>query len=82
MMDAKTETKPPAAVVVDGLEFPFPDYPAPGTATEVVSFTIYRRFFTEDRMGYGSAISVTVLFIVTLLIVMGLSAARRREAHR
>ena len=23
------------AVVIDGLEFPFPDYPAPGTATEV-----------------------------------------------
>ena len=54
----------------------------PGTATEVVSFTIYRRFFTEDRMGYGSAISVTVLFVTTLLIVAGLSAARRREAHR
>lgn len=51
----------------------------PGTATEVVSFTIYRRFFTEDRMGYGSAISVTLLFAVTLLIVMGLAAARRRE---
>ena len=54
----------------------------PGTATEVVSFTIYRRFFTEDRMGYGSAISVTVLFVTTLLIITGLSAARRREAHR
>jgi multiple sugar transport system permease protein len=54
----------------------------PGTATEVASFTIYRRFFTEDRMGYGSAISVSVLFFVTLLIVVGLYAARRREAHR
>ena len=27
----------------------------PGTATEVVSYTIYRRFFTEGQMGYGSA---------------------------
>jgi multiple sugar transport system permease protein len=51
----------------------------PGTATEVVSFTIYRRFFTEDRMGYGSAISVTLLFALTLLIVLGLAASRRRE---
>jgi multiple sugar transport system permease protein len=48
----------------------------PGTATEVVSFSIYRRFFTEDRMGYGSAISVIVL---ALVIVGGLAAAKRRE---
>ena len=52
----------------------------PGTATEVVSFTIYRRFFTEDRMGYGSAISVTVLFLLTLVIVMGVPALRGRSA--
>ena len=51
----------------------------PGTATEVVSFTIYRRFFTEDRMGYGSAISVTVLFALTLLIVLAIGAARRHS---
>jgi len=52
----------------------------PGTATEVISFTIYRRFFTEDRMGYGSAISVVALFLLTLVIVAGLSAARRRAS--
>ena len=51
----------------------------PGTATEVISFTIYRRFFTEDRMGYGSAISVVTLFVLTLIIVLGMGAARRRE---
>lgn len=50
----------------------------PGTATEVVSFTIYRRFFTEDRMGYGSALSVLVLFLVSLLIVLALGLSRRR----
>jgi len=50
----------------------------PGTATEVVSFSIYRRFFTEDRMGYGSAISVVALFALTLLIVLCLGALRRR----
>jgi len=49
----------------------------PGTATEVVSFTIYRRFFTEDREGYGSAISVVVLFLLALTIVIALAAARR-----
>jgi multiple sugar transport system permease protein len=53
----------------------------PGTATEVVSFTIYRRFFTEDRMGYGSAISVTVLFLLTLIIVMGLPALNARSGR-
>ena len=49
----------------------------PGTATEVVSFTIYRRFFTEDREGYGSAISVVVLFLLALTIVLAFAAARR-----
>jgi glyoxylase-like metal-dependent hydrolase (beta-lactamase superfamily II) len=34
-MDAVTKSKTPEAVVIDGLAFPFPDYPAPGTATEV-----------------------------------------------
>jgi glyoxylase-like metal-dependent hydrolase (beta-lactamase superfamily II) len=35
-MDARTTAKPaPAVTVIDGLEFPFADYPAPGTATEV-----------------------------------------------
>ena len=51
----------------------------PGTATEVVSFTIYRRFFTEDRMGYGSAISVVVLFLLTLVIVLALAGLRRQR---
>ena len=49
----------------------------PGTATEVVSFTISRRFFTEDRMGYGSAISVVTLFVLALLILLALYGSRR-----
>ena len=52
----------------------------PGTATEVVSFSIYRRFFTQDRLGYGAAMSVVVLFGLALLIVLGMAAARRRRA--
>jgi multiple sugar transport system permease protein len=49
----------------------------PGTATEVVSFTIYQRFFTEDRVGFGSAMSVAVIFLVSLLLVLALSARKR-----
>lgn len=51
----------------------------PGSATEVLSYTIYRTFFAQDRMGYGSAMSVATLFGISLLIVVGMSAAKRRE---
>lgn len=51
----------------------------PGTATEVISFTIYRRFFTEDRVGHGAAISLVTLFVIALLVVVALGAARRRR---
>ena len=49
----------------------------PGTATEVVSFSIYRRFFTEDRAGYGAAMSVVTLFGLALLIILAQSVAKR-----
>jgi multiple sugar transport system permease protein len=52
----------------------------PGTATEVISFTIYQRFFTEDRVGYGSALSVAVILLVSLLLVLLFSARRRQGA--
>jgi multiple sugar transport system permease protein len=52
----------------------------PGTATEVVSFTIYRRFFTEDRPGYGSSLAVAAIFAVCLLLAVTLSARQRRGA--
>jgi multiple sugar transport system permease protein len=51
----------------------------PGTATEVLSFTIYRRFFAEDRAGYGAAMSVVVLFVLALAIVVAVSSLRRGE---
>lgn len=51
----------------------------PGTSTEVISFTLYQRFFTEDQLGYGSAMSVAVIFMVCLLLVFALSAGRRFE---
>lgn len=49
----------------------------PGTSTEVISFTIYQRFFAEDRAGYGSAISVAVIFLVCLMLVVALGARKR-----
>jgi multiple sugar transport system permease protein len=52
----------------------------PGTSTQVVSFTLYQRFFTEDRTGYGAAMSVMVIFVVALLLVLAFSARRRSEA--
>ncbi|MCA0422747.1 MAG: sugar ABC transporter permease [Proteobacteria bacterium] len=52
----------------------------PGTSTEVVSFTIYQRFFTEDRAGYGASMSVVVIFIVALMLVLALAARRRTGA--
>ncbi|PZO81195.1 MAG: sugar ABC transporter permease [Mesorhizobium amorphae] len=52
----------------------------PGTATEVVSFTLYQRFFTEDRVGYGSAMSVAVIFFVSLLLVIAMASQRRSAA--
>lgn len=53
----------------------------PGTSTEVVSFTLFQRFFAEDRVGYGAAMSVFVIFIVSLLLVLALSARNRTEAR-
>jgi len=51
----------------------------PGTATEVLSFTLYQRFFTEDRAGYGSAMAIAIIFLCSLLLVAALSVRRRPE---
>ena len=52
----------------------------PGTATEVVSYTIFRRFFTEGQTGYGAAMSVVVLFALALAFIVARAATSRREA--
>ena len=52
----------------------------PGTSTEVLSFTIYQRFFTEDRVGYGSALAITAIFLVSLLLILSLAAQRRKAS--
>jgi multiple sugar transport system permease protein len=53
----------------------------PGKATEVVSFTIYRRFFTEGREGFGAAMSLVTIFAIALVTILLLAAVRRREAR-
>jgi multiple sugar transport system permease protein len=53
----------------------------PGTATEVVSFSIFRRFFTENQPGYGSAMSVVSLMLLGLVFVLGRSAVGRLQAR-
>ena len=53
-----------------------------GTATEVIAFSIYQRFFLQDNPGYGSAISVAVIFTVALFIAIALQLQNRREATR
>jgi multiple sugar transport system permease protein len=52
----------------------------PGTATEVLSFTIYQRFFVEDQAGYGAAISIALIFCVSVLIALALMRRQRAEA--
>jgi len=49
----------------------------PGTATEVISFTIYRRFFTEDRAGYGAAMSLATCAFILMLVATASLVARR-----
>ena len=53
----------------------------PGTSTEVISFSIYRRFFTEDRPGYGSAMSIVTFLGIALLIILASALVRRRERN-
>jgi len=47
-----------------------------GTATQVISYTLYQRFFVDDNVGYGAALAVAVIFVVSLLLIAGLSARR------
>jgi multiple sugar transport system permease protein len=51
----------------------------PVTATEVLSFTLFQRLFTEDRAGYGSAMAIAIIFLCSLLLVVALSVRRRSE---
>ena len=53
----------------------------PGTATEVISFSIYETFFDSDNMGLGSVMSVVSLFVISLLIIVVLNVIRRANKY-
>jgi multiple sugar transport system permease protein len=44
----------------------------PGTATEVINFSINRVFFAQDRVGMGSAMSLITILGVAVLIVLAI----------
>jgi multiple sugar transport system permease protein len=46
----------------------------------VISFTLYQRFFIDNKVGYGAALAVAVIFFVSLVLVFGLNARRREVA--
>ena len=50
----------------------------PGTSTEVISYTIYRRFFTEDQVGYGAAMSIAVIALITVMILAATRATTKK----
>lgn len=52
----------------------------PGTATEVLSFTVFRVFFDDDREGFGSAMSISIILMVIALLLIGTAVVRRRGA--
>ncbi|MEO8542767.1 MAG: sugar ABC transporter permease [Burkholderiaceae bacterium] len=52
----------------------------PGTATEVISFSIYRRFFGEANYGYAAALSVVTICVISLLVIVMLAVQRKAEA--
>ena len=49
----------------------------PGTATEVISFSIYRSFFVQGRTGYGAALSLVTMLLIALTIVLALNLQSR-----
>jgi multiple sugar transport system permease protein len=53
----------------------------PGTSTEVISFTIYRRFFTEDQTGYGAAISVATIAVIAMIIIAASRLTMKKETE-
>lgn len=54
----------------------------PGTATEVINFSIYRTFFGQDRVGLGSAMSFLTLFAVALVSILAQAIVRNRRRRR
>jgi multiple sugar transport system permease protein len=52
----------------------------PGTATEVLSFTVFRVFFDDDREGFGSAMSISLIVMVLALLLLARAVTVRRSS--
>jgi len=51
----------------------------PGTSTLVPSYYVYENFFTEAKVGYGSAIATIMAFIIIVLAAVFISFQSRRD---
>jgi len=51
----------------------------PGTSTEVVSLTIYRRFFIEDHAGSGAAMSIVAFLVLGGVTLAAMRVIRRKQ---
>ena len=54
----------------------------PGTATEVINFSINRVFFAQDRVGMGSAMSLLTIVGVAALIIVANTVVRHRRKQK
>lgn len=54
----------------------------PGDATQVLQFYGYKTLFTEGRMGYGAAISVTVFLAIFVMSLLYIRAVGSRLLER
>lgn len=52
----------------------------PGTATEVLSYTVFRIFFDEDREGFGSAMCISIIIMIIIMLLVGLKGIQKRKA--
>lgn len=51
----------------------------PGSASELISLTIYRESFVNFRAGYGAALGVILFIIISAISIFQLSVLRRKE---
>lgn len=51
----------------------------PGTSTEVVSLTIYRRFFVEDHAGRGAAMSIVAFLVLGAVTLAAMRVIRKKQ---
>lgn len=51
----------------------------PGTATEVVALYIYKVFFSQNQLGYGALLSITVILAISVFIFTYRRFARLRS---